>query len=280
MEAKELYDKLDEDFEVDLCKDEWKMDFNEFIAPQFKERQMGVMLDNAEEIDEVVTAVFPSDKVLKEVLALERENILLFTHHAMTWDIRKSPDVFTAIGEEMLKELQSRKISVYALHVPLDKNGKYSTSVNLAKALGVVSEEGFCEYFGVNVGLIGKTTLRSVEQLANKLAYAVGHNTKIYDYGDKFITDGRVAVVAGGGCQDWVLEEVAERDINTLVTGITVENEFTKAAHDIAKAMKINIIGGTHYSTEKFACMAMTTYFEKQGLPSQFLEDDPVLEDL
>ena len=280
MDAKELYSKLDEDFEVDQCKDEWNLDFNEYITPQFKERQMGVMLDNTEEIDEVFTAVFPSDKVLKEILALDRENILLFTHHAMTWDIRNTPKVFSEIGRDLLEELQERKISLYALHVPLDKNGKYSTSVNLAKAVGIVSEEGFCEYFGVQVGMIGKTTLRSVEQLADKLAYAVGHKTKIYDYGDKFITDGRVAVAAGGGCQDWVLEEVAERDVNTLLTGITVENEHTRAAHELAKAMKINIIGGSHYSTEKFACMAMTTYFEKLGIPSQFIEDDPILEDI
>jgi hypothetical protein len=39
-------------------------------------------------------------------------------------------------------------------------------------------------------------------------------------------------------------------------------------------------LGGTHYSTEKFACMAMTKYFEKLGLPSEFIEDAPGLADL
>jgi putative NIF3 family GTP cyclohydrolase 1 type 2 len=59
-----------------------------------------------------------------------------------------------------------------------------------------------------------------------------------------------------------------------------VLNDRSRAAHDIARENKINILGGSHYSTEKFACMAMCGYFRKQGLPSEFIEDTPVMEDL
>ena len=42
----------------------------------------------------------------------------------------------------------------------------------------------------------------------------------------------------------------------------------------------INVLGGTHYSTEKFACISMVDYFKKIGLSSNFIEDKPVMKDM
>ncbi|KKM87808.1 hypothetical protein LCGC14_1265220, partial [marine sediment metagenome] len=76
------------------------------------------------------------------------------------------------------------------------------------------------------------------------------------------------------------IEEIIELGINTYVTGITAHNEFSKDVHEFEEKHKINLIGGTHYSTEKFACIKMCKYFEHFSLNCQFLEDIPVLEDL
>ena len=95
--------------------------------------------------------------------------------------------------------------------------------------------------------------------------------------------DNKIAVVAGGGNDPEILAEVAKLGINILVTGVTYPNkdyEPSLRAHEIAKENKINIIGGTHYSTEKFACIKMMEYFEKLGLLAEFLEDDPDFGDL
>ncbi len=160
MDAKKLYQRLDKDFELNKCKDEWRMDFNEFVSENFKKRQMGILLDNSKNIERVFTAVFPSDSVLKKVL--KHKNSLLVLHHPMVLDIRK-PKVFTDINPELLPKLKAQGISVYTLHVPLDKNGKYSTSVSLAKALGVKPSEEFFEYYGVKVGVIGKIKFETVQ---------------------------------------------------------------------------------------------------------------------
>ena len=61
---------------------------------------------------------------------------------------------------------------------------------------------------------------------------------------------------------------------------ISVLNEYSAKAHAFEKENKINVIGGTHYSTEKFACQSMCDYFRELGLPAQFIEDLPVMEDL
>ena len=281
MKAQDLYDRLDKDFDVAHSTDfDWPLDYNEYVNPKFKERQNGILLDNSQEIKEVYTSVFPSNYVLELLLDMNKCDVLLFTHHAMVWDIRKAPEVFCNINLNLLPILKEERVSVYALHLPLDVNGPYSTSINLAKAVGVEPQEDFCDYFGKKVAVFGKTNLKTASQMVECLSQAVGHRSKLWLYGDETIKDSRVAVAAGGGCQDFVIEEIVQNGINLLVTGVTALNKYSEKAHSIAKQHGVNIIGGTHYSTEKFACIAMCDYFNGFGLFCKFLEDKFVLEDL
>jgi putative NIF3 family GTP cyclohydrolase 1 type 2 len=280
MDAKKLYEKLDKDFELDLCKDDWHyMNFNEYFSENFKERYMGIVLDNSEKIERVYTAVFPSDKVLREILEFGVMDTLIVTHHPMIWDIRKS-NIFSNINIELLPLLKEKRISLYTMHVPLDKNGKYSTSVNLAKALDIKIEGEFFEYFGVKVAVYGKTNLKTPEELANKLSEVVGHRIKLWKYGGNEIKNNTVALVGGGGNDMDVVKGLKELNINTFLTGVTVLNEFSKKVHKFEKDNSINLIGGTHYSTEKFACISLCDYFNILNLPCIFLEDIPILEDM
>ncbi|MFX1325186.1 MAG: Nif3-like dinuclear metal center hexameric protein [Promethearchaeota archaeon] len=280
MKAKKLYRKLDSDFELDKCKDDWKeMDYNEYISGNFKSRYMGLLLDNSPNIDSVYTAVFPSDKVLNKIISLGKENILLVTHHPMIWDIRK-PSVFLNITKSLLPILKQKKISIYSIHVPLDRNGPCSTGTNLAKAIDIEIEGEFYEYFGAKVGVYGKTELKTPEELAERLSSVVGHKTKLWKYGSDEIVNQRVAVVGGGGNNIEGIEEIIELGINTYVTGVIALNDFTKKTHEYEKEKRINVIGGTHYSTEKFACVALCNYFTNIGLECEFIKDNPVLEDI
>lgn len=102
----------------------------------------------------------------------------------------------------------------------------------------------------------------------------------MYNYGNGKIKDKTVTVIAGGGNDVDMLEKIAKAGVNTFVIGITVKNDHSRKAHDFAEKHKINILGGTHYSTERFACIKMCNYFKKIGLPSEFIEDKPVMEDM
>jgi len=283
MKAKELYQKLDKDFDLDNCRDDWsEMELNDFISENFRKRFMGVVLDNTQDVKRVYTAVFPTDNVLKKILNSGEADVLLFTHHPMIWDITKTP-VFININPDLLPKLKERRISLYTLHVPLDRNGEYSTTVNLAKALEIIPEKEFREYFGSDIGIIGKTKLKTVEELTDKIKQVVGYEVKLYRYGVKEIKDGKVALVAGGGNDPETIPQIAEFGINTFVTGITKPNkDYSPSiqAHALLKKFRINLIGTTHYSTEKFACIAMVEYFKNLGLPCEFIEGKSGLEDM
>lgn len=283
MEALLIYQKLEKDFIVPELSDDWAQHMGSvsvFLSENFKKRSMGLVCDFTKKINKVYTAVFPSSKVMKYILEKDIENAMLFVHHPAVWDIRKAPEIFQQMDKKLLQQFKEKKISIYNLHVPLDNYGDYSTSVTLAKALDIKPIKSFAPYFGSMCGIFGSTDLARIQDLRKKFQKAVGHKVSLYEYGGNEIKKGVVAVIAGGGNNVEMLEEIVKAKINTFVTGITVKNEHSRKAHEFAERNKINLLGGTHYSTEKFACIAMCDYFKKIGIDCEFIEDKPLLEDL
>lgn len=283
MDAKKLYKQMEKDFITPAMNDDW---FNymavvkEYISDNFVKRSMGLVCDFTDRIDKVYTAVFPTPEVMRKILKDDAGNSMLFVHHPAVWDITKAPQVFQQMDADLLKRFKDRKISIYNLHVPLDNYGPYSTSVALANALDISSKKSFGPYNGGMCGVLGKTKFSRVKDLYKRFEDAIGHKASLYNYGPQTIRDGRVAIVAGGGNSIDLLEEIVKSGATTFVTGITALNPHSQDAHEFARKHKINILGGTHYSTEKFACIAMVNYFRKHGLESEFVEGKPGLKDL
>ena len=123
---------------------------------------------------------------------------------------------------------KKRGISIYNLHVPLDNFGEYSTSVTLARALGIEVEKPFGSYYGALCGIIGKTNCDTGWELHDRYSEIIGHSVSLYDYGESHIRNNRVAITAGGGNILKILKEIDLEAINTYLTGITVKNEFSK----------------------------------------------------
>lgn len=285
MKARELYERLDKDFEIDKYKDEWGigLEDNEFINPVFKERYIGVMLDNSDEIKKVYTSTFPDNIIIEEILNRNETDVLLFSHHAMGYDPTLEGFPFYNMPVENLKELKARHISFYVLHIPLDKNGDYSTSMSLARVLQLPVESEFCEYLGCKVGVICRADFTKITDFALHVKKTVGHDVKVRQYGDEIIKDKRIAIAAGGGCIDFVGRELAELGVNAYLTGLTKPMPSFEPGMEfyrIAKESRINVVGATHYSTEKYACMAMVDYFAGFGVEAEFIEGKPSMEDL
>ena len=283
MKAIQLYQHLEKDFITPEMSDKWAQHMDsvdDFLSENFKKRSMGLVCDFITEINKVYTSVFPSRKVMQRILDDGTQDAMLFVHHPSIWDIRKAPEVFQQMDRELLQQFKDRRISIYNLHVPLDNFGEYSTSVTLAKALGIKPGKPFAPYFGSLCGVFGKTTLATVQDLKRRFQDVLGHEVSLYNYGDNEIKNRTVSIVAGGGNEVNILEDIVKAGVNAFITGITAKNDYSQKAHKFAEKYRINILGGTHYSTEKFACISMVDYFKKIGLPSEFIEDNPVMEDM
>lgn len=286
MKANKLYQQLEKDFIKPSLSDDWierMCPVSDFLTENFKKRSMGLVCDNTQEVNKVYTAVFPTKKVMQKLLDKNESDIMLFVHHPAIWDITKTPKVFQPMDKNLLKKFKERRISIYNLHVPLDNYGEYSTSSSLAKALEMKLLKAFAPYFGGLAGVFGKTDIKEVKDLVKKIEKVVHHEVKLYPYGTNKIKNGKIALIAGGGNMPEEIPNIAKEGINTFITGVSKLNkeyEPSVRAHSLLKKYKINLIGATHYSTEKFACIAMVDYFKEIGLPSEFIEGEPGLEDM
>ncbi|HEY8890328.1 MAG TPA: Nif3-like dinuclear metal center hexameric protein [Clostridium sp.] len=282
MNSIELYNHLERDFITKELRDDWARymrDMDDYLCINFKERSMGLVCDFASEIKEVYSAVFPTEDIMQKIIDDGITDAMLFLHHPSIWDITRLKP-FYQMDKALLEKFRKNRISIYNLHVPLDNFCEYSTSKTLADALDIEIEKPFKEYCGALSGVIGKTKCKSMEELHNKFSKVLGHETSLYLYGDSNIKDGRIAIVAGGGNNKDTVTEMIENNINVLITGISVNNESYSAVHELEQNNCINVLGGTHYSTEKFACQKMCTYFENLGIASTFIEGEPVCEDM
>ncbi|HAK43994.1 MAG TPA: hypothetical protein DCM59_16520 [Clostridium sp.] len=282
MRAIELYNHLERDFIFNGLSDDWARFMGEvenYLSINFKVRSMGLVCDFADEINKVYTAVFPTEEIMKKIIDNGVTDTMLFLHHPSIWDIRRAKP-FYQMNKALLEKFKQNRISIYNLHVPLDNFSEYSTSKTLADALDIEIEKPFKEYCGSLSGVIGKTKCKTVEELHSKFSEVLGHDTELYLYGDNHIGNGKVAIVAGGGNNKDTVYEMIENNVNVLITGISVNNESYSEVHELEQKSCINVLGGTHYSTEKFACQKMCDYFEKLGITSTFIEGKPVYEDM
>jgi putative NIF3 family GTP cyclohydrolase 1 type 2 len=105
MQAKKLYQKLEEEFITSEMSDDWAQHMKEidnFICDNFKKRSIGLVCDFTSEINKVYTAVFPSEKVMKKILNDNTQNAMLFVHHPSIWDVRRAPEVFYQMDKNLV----------------------------------------------------------------------------------------------------------------------------------------------------------------------------------
>ena len=284
MRAKNLYDKLKNDFIKDGIKDvDWAKrmpSLDKYLFPEFKQNGgMGLMCDFANEIEKVYTTVFLSDEVLSRVLRDNISNAMLFSHHPTNWGLKEHNGNYAA-NEEYIAKLQEKNISIYVLHHPLDNFGKYSTCGTLANRLKISVTKPAFSYFGAMCGVIGTTEYKTIGDLHDCYSQTVGHRTSLYSYGNENIEGEKIAVCPGGGNAMFIMNEMMNYNIKILITGVTIVNDYSRETHEFEKANHINVLGGTHYSSEKYAPMEMCSYFNDLGLHSEFIDDEPELYDL
>ena len=264
--AKEIYAALEREFRPWECTEVFST--------------MGLQFDHTEEVRKVYTATFVSDEVMDQIESRGDTHCLLFTHHPVSQkkDLTKDSPPLT---EELVERLRKSCISVFNYHIPLDRVSPWSPGTNLAKAMGLTPYEAFYEQNLVKMGLLCHTPFATQTQFAQAAEQTLGHPVKLYRYGDEQLPGGKIALMGGGASNPNIYAWLKEKGINLFFTGMSSPNiPFCARNHAAAKAAGVSILGGTHYSTEKYAVMEMVKFFEGLGLESEFLPETPNFEEL
>jgi len=283
MKLLELTKKLDMEFNIVNNKEnlvEWAVtnDNKEFIQNNFLERKSGLMNIFAEEINKVYSVVFITDNIVNEIC---RENsCLIFTHHHFNYF--EDERGLQPIRPEIFQILKESGNSIYVAHAPLDTHKHYGTSICFAKLCKIEVDELFFDYFGSPTALIGHVDKIKYEDFCENIKNYIKrpYLTKIknIDFVEK------VAVVAGGCDMPEILQQIYDFGCDTLLTG-TVEHRWSvpfiqegnKKFHELNQALKRNLIGGTHYATERPAMLKVTELFQKKGIECIYCEDNELL---
>ncbi len=284
MDLNEIVRHLDEEFSVQKTGEdlvEWAVtDQNvSLIFPSFLEKKTGLLLKSSDTIEKVYTTVFITDQIVKKLLK-QNSPCLIFTHH--NFDYHENARGLQSIPFDNLKKLNEMGHSIFVAHASLDTHKEFGTSVSLAELVGIEIDELFYDYFGAPAALTGHirhTTYDSFsDHVKSKLERPYLTRIKYQDFVEK------IGVAAGGGDDPEILQKVSDFGCDTYLTG-TVEHRWNNPYfqkqnsefHELNKKLNINLIGGTHFGTERPAMIKVLQYFQRNDIPAEYCEDEILL---
>lgn len=283
MKVKEIMKILDKEFFETRIKENlinWAVteDNKDYIYQPFLNDQTGLMLKASDTIDEVFTCVFVTDEIIEKVCS--HKNSLLFTHH--NFDYYEDERGLCAIRVSQIEKLIENGISLYVAHAGLDTHDIYGTSLSLAELLNIKVEKYFYDYFGSPTALIGVIEGYSFDDYSEFVKEQLERPfLTIEKYNDNI---NKIAVVGGGGDEPEILRQAFELGADTFIAG-TVEHkwevpfiqETNRKFRELNKELKLNLIGGTHYGTERPAMINVVKYFNDNGIKCSYIEDESLL---
>jgi len=283
MKIKDLVFKLDTEFNVADCEEnlvEYAItsENQKYINPAFLEGQSGLVFEGNDQIKKVYSVVFITDEIIEKLSA--EQNGLIFTHHHFNY--YENEKGLQPMRAKQIEKLLQEGHSLYVAHAPLDTHKKYGTSVGLAKICGISIDKLFFDYFGAPTALIGSIPRMSFESFAQSVQQNLSRPFLTLHKHQEDVE--KIGVIAGGGDMPEILQEVYNNGCDTLLTG-TIEHrwdvpfiqEGNKKFHELNKKLKLNLIGGTHYGTERPAMIYIIDLFKEIGIESEFVEDESLL---
>jgi putative NIF3 family GTP cyclohydrolase 1 type 2 len=287
MRLDDVVRELDAYFRVpEVTDDDWAPVFEavyeepywrDYAEPGYEGRWNGLMVRGTGEVERASTCVFPSDRI---VAGLE-PGTLLFSEHPL--DFADEPG-FLPLSRESFEMLRAGACGFYHAHAPLDMHPEVAPSRLCAQGVGLEELE---EYFPIAGGIPGGAAIvgdsrLSLEGLAEAFRSYLGPEIKVHVITRPRYEAGRVAVVAGGGAEVEILRESLARGCQTYVTGNAATNcridwiqDKVRAFRELAEDNDVALIDAMHYGMEKPPQLAMVGWFERFGLPAEFVPDGP-----
>jgi len=263
--ANDLYAILEDFFRPQECTDIFKL---------------GVQYHNTDFIKKIYTSTFASVEVIEEVLSRQERDVMIFSHHPVPPKTNEN-NPYPEIPTNLIKRLKDSQVSLFSYHIPLDRHNPYSPSYTLALALGLSPYDTFYFQNGVKMGELCQGDYKDIDDISSELERLFGHAVKSYCYGDAKIKNNRIAIMSGCAKNLDAYTYLYKKGVNTFITGVTnKEISWVPAIHEQAKANGVNLIGGTHYSTEKFAPITLVQYFIGLGIPCEFIDEMPNMSDI
>ena len=212
----------------------------------------GLQVEGRSEVKKAVFAVDAGKEIFKK--AIEEKADLIVVHHGHFW--KTSNPSIRGWNKERIELLLSNGISLYAVHLPLDKHKETGNNVLLLKMLGAKIEEGFAQHEGDNVGWIGKLEKPvKIKDIEEKLNSELNTKCTVLAFGKEKVKT--IAVCSGGGGYP-IFFEALNKNVDLYVTGDAIE------IYHVAKDAEFNVIFAGHHATETVGVKALSEIIKKK----------------
>jgi putative NIF3 family GTP cyclohydrolase 1 type 2 len=275
MNLSTITEKLDrlfkvKELEADPAMSRWvprvydaiNFDWKEAFESDFSLRFNGLMIKGLGNVSEVFCSVFPTEEVLHNFIEKSQEGDLLFLHHPIDLqcgDPRNQKNLgagFTAINPKTIEAILSKHLSIYSCHAPMDCTNDIGTNAAIVKSLDADVINEFLPYGNGNAGRICKINPLSTKELIRKLLKIF--EISYVDFAGKEIQEiNKIAIVAGGGDDTEIMQEIEKAGVQAYVTGEIHSyhssdwaKQNTIKVNQYAEKTNMSLIGVSHASSE------------------------------
>ena len=222
----------------------------------------GLQVEGGEEVEKIALAVDFCQEITKR--AIENKCQMIICHHGMCWPAIKSVVGFT---KNRVKTLLDNNISLYGVHLPLDKHTEVGNNAVLAKLLGADICGEFGIYSGQKIGLLARLSepirLDDFKSLFDKVLDTDSFLIRS-EKGKEAVQN--LGIISGGGAKE--ITDAASLELDIFVTGETSHSSFYTA-----KEGGTHLICGGHYKTETLGVKALGKHLEEKfGLKTVFFD--------
>ncbi len=212
----------------------------------------GLQVEGAESVTKIITGVTAGKELFARAAEMEADFIIV--HHGHYW--RYGTPSITGWEKRRLDILLNHQMSLYATHLPLDKNREFGNNAQLLRLLNAEIVDDFSSHGQSTSSYIGMIMRgKHIEEIVDILQTKLSTKCITLPFGPAIVRT--IAVCAGGGGYK-AFAEALDNKVDLFITGDTAE------IYNDAKDSGTNVIFAGHHATERLGIKALGDTLQKR----------------
>ena len=232
-------------------------------ADEFKDYcPNGLQVDTGAPITHLIAGVTACQALIDQAIKHQAQAILV--HHGYFWKGEAQP--LTGMKGKRIQSLYENGISLIAYHLPLDAHPELGNNRALADLLDLTITGALYPDQKHPVGNIASSAPIAADELAQKIANALGRTPTHIAADDPKRTLKKIAICTGGA-QD-MIEQAALMGCDAFISG-----EISERTTHMAREMGVDYYAAGHHATERGGVMRLADRIADQfGIKTQFID--------
>ena len=221
----------------------------------------GLQVEGVSEVNSIVFTADAGIETFRMAVALHADMIVV--HHGIFWK-GIDPSV-KGRTKERVTTLLDHGISLYAVHLPLDKHPDIGNNAQLLKILGFRKDKPFGWYKGEQISFTGVVDMpKTIDQIVEDIQDSLAPHCVVLPFGKREIKT--IAVMSGGAGYS-SLNQALDAGVDLYLSGEPIE-----CYHEVKDA-GFNVIFAGHHATEIVGVRALAEVVkDKLAIQTQFID--------